>query len=141
MTITQGMTVYELVSLVLAGLALLGSVYNFFQSKRDLKNNTQMSFFTEYTRRYQEIEIGLLNTDTSQRSKYYRLYIDLCSEEYYLNSRNCLPNDVWKMWLEGMKLYVKTEELQTIWKADSQFYNDDFCVFFNNLIKSQNNHR
>lgn len=131
----HSMSTYELLSIIAAGLALLGSLYNYFISKKTLRHNTQMSFFTEYTKRYQEIEIGLMNEDSKHRTKYYRLYIDLCSEEYYLNSQKCLPADVWRMWLDGMRLYAKTKELQTVWCESSQLYSDKFCNFFNNLIK------
>ena len=131
----HSMSTYELLSIIAAGLALLGSLYNYFLSKRTLRHNIQMSFFAEYTKRYQEIEIGLMSEDSKQRTKYYRLYIDLCSEEYYLNSQKCLPPDVWKMWMNGMKLFAKVQELQIEWCVSSQLYNDNFCTFFNNLIK------
>ena len=135
---TQSMSLYELLSLIVAALALCGSIYSFFLSKKTLKSNTQMSFFAEYTKRYQEIEIGLMSNDDKQRNTFYRLYIDLCSEEYYLNSRKCLPPDVWNMWLDGMKLIIKVKELQLVWQTSSQLYNQDFCNFFDNLIKKSN---
>ena len=53
----------------------------------------------------------------------------------YLNSQKRLPPDVWKMWMNGMKLFAKIQELQIVWCVSSQLYNDNFCTFFNNLIK------
>lgn len=129
------MNTYEFLVIVIAGLALIVSAISIIISWNNNRITLRMSLFSEYTKRYQEIEIGLLNEDNNTRTKYYRLYIDLCSEEYYLNKKKCLDNDVWEMWQDGMRLIVKVQDLRIVWRACSQHYNDDFCKFFNNMIK------
>ena len=124
----------ETISIVIAFGSLVVSIVSLVCSRRTKKNHLQMSFFKEYTRRYQEITTGLMS-DHQNEEKYQRLYIDLCSEEYYLNEKGCLPKEVWEMWVEGMKLAVKVESLKTAWKQHSVFYNPGFYGFFNNLIK------
>ncbi|MBR4786837.1 MAG: hypothetical protein IK013_03025 [Bacteroidales bacterium] len=133
------MSNFELLSVVVAGLAILVSIYSLVLSDKTRKRNLQMSFFSEYTRRYQEIEMGLMSDDSQKNDLYCRLYFDLCSEEFYLKSKDCLPTDVWQMWLDGMKMMTKKELLQVKWKMYSQYYNDDFASFFGNLIKENNN--
>ncbi len=132
-------TTYGCINLAISALALLVSAISIIISVRIKKNNMKMSFFAEYTKRYQEIEIGLMSDCEKTRYKYYHIYFDLCSEEYYLHSCGCLPKDVWDMWKDGMKLMVKVKELQTAWKSCSQLYNKNFNEFFNDMIIKTNN--
>lgn len=131
------METIEILTIVFSVLALIVSIVSIVCSYRTVRKSLQMSLFKEYTRRYQEITMGLM-TDKENEVKYQRLYIDLCSEEYYLNEKGCLPKDVWEMWVDGMNLVVKEESLKTAWKQYSVFYNSDFGKFFDNLIKESN---
>lgn len=72
-------------------------------------------------------------------SEYYKIYFDLCSEEYYLNEQKCLSSHVWGLWVEGMKFETKNIKLQTAWKLYAQNYNNGFYHFFNDLIRNNNN--
>ena len=98
----------------------------------------QLSFFSEYTRRYQDIMLHLCNDNSEE---YYRLYFDLCSEEFYLHERKSLPDDVWKMWEDGMKLMAKNRSLETTWKNASQLYNEKFNQFFGRIIKESKSNK
>lgn len=128
------MDYYELISGIIAIIALALSGYSICISKRTAQKQLQMNFFKEYTRRYQEITIGLLS-DQQNEISYQKLYIDLCSEEFYLKSQGYLPQEVWDIWYEGMRLAVKVESLQTAWKKFGGNYSAEFSTFFGNLIK------
>lgn len=127
----------ETISIIIAAGALAVSIVSLVCSIKAAKNSLQMNIFNEFTRRHQEITMGLMS-DHQNEVKYQRLYIDLCSEEYYLNKKDCLPKEVWEMWVEGMKLAVKAESLKTAWKQHSGSYDPGFYDFFNILIKDNN---
>lgn len=130
----------EIVSLVFAGLALTVSAFSylFFRkiSRKQYEINLkqfQMSMFTEYTRRYQEIKFKLIQ-EKENLSPYYEMYTNLCGEEYYMHINNCLPSDVWDMWVAGMKCIMNCEEYKTEWKRIANEYNDDFVQFIDKQI-------
>ena len=129
------MNTYEIISVITASLALIGSGISLYISIKENLTKIRLSLYSDYTKRYQEIKIGLLNEDKKTWTKYYRLYIDLCSEEYHLNKKKCWDDDVWKMWQDGMRLNVKIKDLQTVWRECSQLYNDDFNEFFSRMIR------
>jgi len=46
--------------------------------------------------------------DVKKCDQYIRLYVDLCSEEYFLYTQHCIDDVVWKEWEEGI-LWAFTE--------------------------------
>ena len=130
---------------IIAFFSLLFSIRN----DRDLKNQQQKNqkwqeeerkflFFSEYTRRYHDIMLHILSKD-GNKDAYLHLYFDLCSEEYYLHEQGCLPEDVWNMWCDGMRHFMKVFDHQEVWnKKWSQEYNEEFCYFFNIKIIKPN---
>lgn len=123
----------EVLTLVISGIALLVSIYSAYLSHKTEQRQTQLTFFSEYTKRYQDIMLNLYS-DNGNRSHYYRLYFDLCSEEYYLQKHNYLPKDIWEMWEDGMKLEFKLRDMHTAWNSNSQYYNKDFCDFMQKIM-------
>lgn len=128
------MELYEIISCVVAVVALVLSGCSIYMSKKSAREQLRLNFFIEYTKRYQEITIKILS-DKQNEVCYQRLYIDLCSEEYYLKSRGHLPAEIWELWLDGMRFSIKSASLQTAWKQYGGLYNDEFAAFFRNLIK------
>jgi hypothetical protein len=128
------MELYEIISCVVAVVALVLSGCSIYMSKKSAKEQLKLNFFIEYTKRYQEITIKILS-DKQNEICYQRLYIDLCSEEYYLKSRGHLPVEIWELWLDGMRLSVKNASLQNAWRQYGGLYNDEFAAFFSDLIK------
>ncbi len=128
------MELYEIISCVVAVVALVLSGCSIYMSKKSAKEQLRLNFFIEYTKRYQEITIKILS-DKQNEICYQRLYIDLCSEEYYLKSRGHLPVEIWELWLDGMRLSVKNASLQNAWRQYGGLYNDEFAAFFSDLIK------
>ena len=122
----------SITSLIAIGSLIL-CVYNLIETKRLKQRELQLSFFSEYTKRYQDIMLNLYRKDMHSK-EYIRLYLDLCSEEYYLYEQRCLPNDIWDMWLDGMKMIMKQVDFQTEWKKSTGYYNDDFWQFFNKEV-------
>ena len=49
--------------------------------------------------------------------RYMRVYFDLSAEEYFLNERGELDEDVWNEWKEGMKIAFNKPAFKQAWKT------------------------
>jgi len=107
--------IIQLVLLVITAAAL-------FVTIRTNNKLLKLKFFSEYTKRYQEIMLHLpecvdnkevdfdkLDTATKiQTIRYMRAYFDLCSEEYYLQKNKYVDKKIWKEWESGIEyLFAK----------------------------------
>lgn len=109
-------------------------------SQETTMKQLQVRVFAECTSRFQEIKLHL-KKDELDKEYYQRLYIDLCSEEYYLHSKGYITDDVWKIWVKGMDVTIENDlSYINIWKADVDFYDEDFRKFFNNLFIKPTKH-
>lgn len=112
------------------------------------KKQLQLSFFADYTKRYQEITLNfpesinessfrLDQLDDKERNKtlrYMRAYFDLCSEEYYLWKRGNIDAATWAEWKSGIEFAFGKPAFQQAWQllqldtiyygAFSQFVSD-----------------
>lgn len=140
-----------IISVITAVVAIVALYVSIDTSKRNRKQNEDLSqmqhdqfeqlaerqrqlfIFNEYTRRYEQIMVSMpqeILPDENGVRHHAMLYFNLCSEEFYLHKKGLLPDEIWKMWLDGMRLTMKVIPYQTQWKSQSQFYSDDFCNFF-----------
>lgn len=142
-----------MVDIIAAGIyaaALITTIIlSLWQNKKANKRALEQSryaFFAEYTRRYQDIIIGMPNEVFAEAAKaegatlkYIRLYFDLCSEEFHLHQKKLIPDDVWNNWTEGMKLTTKIRVYNTAWKILADSYNNDFKIFMEHDIFKETN--
>ena len=142
MDINQG------IQILLALLYAISIVVMMWVSHRELRNTYQLyqkqseqSFFSEYTRRYQDIilsmpaEVYVGNAPVDANTlRYLQIYFDLCSEEYHLYKNGFIPADIWKNWKEGMQIATKTELYRHCWNKIKGIYNQDFYLFFEREI-------
>lgn len=104
------------------------------QSQNTAKQQMQISMFAEFTRRYQEIMLHI-RQDGDDKTYYQTLYIDLCSEEFFMHNEGFLPEKVWDVWLEGMKHEVKNNYIG-LWQRDKHNYNPEFQRFFDEIVSN-----
>jgi len=134
----------EIIQLILIGLTIIGLFISFYFNRKHLKLFTtqlKLNFFSEYTKRYQEIilnfpeeinnpdfDLTSLDKETKNRIlKYMRAYFDLCSEEYNLHKRKIIDDDIWKNWEEGIKYTFSKKPFKQGWKIiklDTLYYKD-----------------
>lgn len=101
------------------------------------RKQAQESFFSEYTRRYQDIILHMPAEESHPEwLKYVQLYFDLCSEEFHLQEMGLIDDKVWRLWVEGMQETMKQKSLRTAWKYPlGQLYTDEsFISFMDNTI-------
>ena len=127
------MVLYESPSLevVICFISAIAAIVAIIVAHKNNKRQMQISMFAEFTRRYQEI---MLHIRKGEDTKYYQaLYIDLCSEEFFIHNAGYLPKGVWKIWREGMTHEINDAYID-IWQDDKNNYNDDFQIFFNDIV-------
>ena len=145
-----------IIQLITIGVLSAGVIIAYCDFKKELKKQrkeeemqttiARLSFFSEYTKRYSEIMLGLPNcvhekqfvysehdkTETEMILRYMRIYFDLCSEEFYLFSQGYIEENVWKDWKEGIEMALKKDAFKIAWEnlyknkktIESQFYID-----------------
>lgn len=111
-------------------------------------------FFSEYTKRYQDIILNFpenindndftydkLDDQTRNKTmRYMRVYFDLCSEEFFLQKNNDIDEKVWKEWKEGIKWAYNKPAFILAWEKvtkESNFF-VEFKEFINNEIIKNN---
>ncbi|MDL2265644.1 hypothetical protein LJC43_04605 [Parabacteroides sp. OttesenSCG-928-G21] len=123
-------------------MTLVVLVIDNLNQTKTFNKQLKLNFFSEYTKRYQDIALNLpenindddfsyknmLDEERSHVLRYMRVYFDLCSEEFYLYSNNCLDENVWENWEEGISCTMNKKAYKEAWKIinASHFYNGDF---------------
>lgn len=117
---------------------------------RSFQKQLQLNFFSEYTRRYQEITLNFpesineenfdydsLSTEVKDKTlRYMRAYFDLCSEEYFLKRKSNIDNETWLEWKTGMEFAFSKSAFQQAWeilKLDTIYYGE-FSKLVNKTI-------
>ena len=120
--------------LLIAFFTMLFSQYNIMQQNK-------LMIFSEYTRRYQEIFLNMPDdiykgtAEVDERThRHIRLYFDLCSEEYHLRKKRTISKDIWKKWIEGMRISMRSAIYRTAWDNLKMDYNEDFRDYFEHEV-------
>ncbi|WP_430972631.1 hypothetical protein [Sunxiuqinia rutila] len=128
-------------SVIITGIGVLVALGAIIWQSNLTRKQMKLNFFSEYTKRYQEImlnfpeninepDFSFVSLSTESRKKtlrYMRAYFDLCSEEYYLSKTGDLDKKVWVEWESGIKYAFSKKAFKDGWhliKLDSQFYGD-----------------
>ena len=129
-------------------VTVIALIFTVWQFRKQLK----LTFFADYTKRYQEIMLNLPesiyqdnfsynNLDEKERKdfkRYMRIYFNLCSEEYHLHHVGDLDKKVWKEWKEGIKYSFSKPAFQEGWKKfgkDKEYYKDFYNFMINEIQK------
>jgi hypothetical protein len=145
--ITAAAAIATVIGIFVAILALRASINQF-------KKQLQLTVFTDYTKRYQEITLNFpeeINNvdfdfnslDKCQKDKtlrYMRAYFDLCSEEYFLHSKGNIDDATWNEWKSGIEYAFSKTAFKKGWgiiKLDTGYY-PDFVAFVDPLVKKHN---
>jgi hypothetical protein len=98
----------------------------------------QLSFFSEYTKRYQKIVLNLpenqddIEIFTDEHKRWLRVYFDLCSEEYFLKEEGYINIKVWNEWEEGMKNTFGKKAILAYWQERKISYKE-----FNQFVENK----
>ncbi len=127
----------QLGALLVSIIVLIIMIINF-------NNQMKLSFFAEYTKRYQEIMLNLpegINTnsvaynDSSERvRRYLRAYIDLCSEEFYLHQNRKIHHKVWENWEQGIKASFQLNLFNEAWEHFDKTSYPEFYIWITKEI-------
>lgn len=126
------MTNSEIIQIVAILFSAIGVIIAICSNRRQLKTfnrQLKLTFFSEYTRRYQEIALNFpenindsdFNYDKLEKEernkilRYMRIYFDLCSEEYHLYKDGCLDENVWGNWEDGISHAMTKKSFKDAW--------------------------
>lgn len=134
------------IGLLLTGAALL---LNWWENRK----NHRLAFFTEYTRRYQDIMIALpfeafkhdfnfsklKEEDKNIIRTQMLLYFALCSEEFDLKNERLIKKRIWEMWESGIMANLQKPAFQWGWGEikDEFIFFKDFTDWVEQSVKTQ----
>lgn len=120
-------TFIEIGTLISVIVAIFGLAFGI----RTYRRQTNAQIFIEYTSRYERIMESFppealsarleLDADPPEQSQELSLsilrYLNMTSEEYYLNRRGYLSNEVWEIWEDELIRTLKSPLLKREWKS------------------------
>lgn len=124
-----------------------------FISISQFRKQLQLTFFADYTKRYQEIllnfpetinrknfDFNKLDADTKEKTlRYMRAYFDLCSEEYFLYNKGSIDESTWKEWKSGIEYAFSKTAFKKGWgiiALDTCYYSN-FVNFVKPFVRSK----
>ncbi len=104
--------------------ALISFVYFYQQNKKE-ELKIFIELFEKFNRRYDKMNDDLNKIlEKSELNEVDRLklydYFNLCGEEYLYYSRGYIFNEVWEAWQNGMKYFLKNEQIYKLWKEEKE---------------------
>ena len=146
----------ENIEMVAATAAVIGVIITMcalLTSINQFKKQLQLTIFSDYTKRYQEITLNFpesinqsdfdfedLEPDIKDKTlRYMRAYFDLCSEEYFLHTKGNIDDATWKEWESGIKYAFSKTAFSNGWRIvnfDTHYY-PEFVHFVEPLVIKQ----
>ena len=128
-------------ALLVALFALLVSIFFNRKQLKIFNDQLRLNFFSDYTKRYQEIVLNFpedinrpvfdyekLSVEVRNKTlRYMRVYFDLCSEELHLWKNGNIESDTWENWQEGIEFAFSKKAFRDAWKIirlDTKYYPD-----------------
>ena len=139
----------QIITTTITGLGVVAAIIFNIGQLKILNKQLRVKFFSEYTKRYQDIILNLpeninrhdfdfsnLEKDVHDKTmRYMRAYFDLCSEEYHLKKQNYINDDVWEIWKKSMAHAMDKKAFVEAWdklKTDTKF-DPEFVQWMDNL--------
>ncbi|WP_423149721.1 hypothetical protein [Rubrolithibacter danxiaensis] len=131
----------DILILLVTIIALIWTIYNNAREVSMLRKQMELTFYTDYTKRYQEIILNFPENINecdfdfkkldriiyNKTMRYMRAYFDLCSEEYDLAKKGLIGQETWKDWEEGIAFALKKPAFKQAWlkvESDTVYYKD-----------------
>ncbi|MES9898529.1 MAG: hypothetical protein ABW148_05845 [Sedimenticola sp.] len=148
-----------IVAAIAAIIAIIVTVKSLRTSIEQFNEQLQLSVFTDYTKRYQEIMLNLpesINkedfdfdkldegnekTIKEKTLRYMRAYFDLCSEEYFLHGQGKIGDNTWREWKSGIEYAFSKTAFIAGWgiiSLDTSYY-PDFVRFVEEVMIKKHN--
>ena len=135
---------------VAAWVASIAAIVTVVITLMGLKKQMQLNFFSDYTKRYQEIILNfpesinqkdfdfniLPKEERDKTLRYMRAYFDLCSEEYFLHKKKHIDEEMWGQWESGIKFAFSKTAFKKAWQIlrTDTIYDGEFTKFVNDSI-------
>ena len=149
------MNISEIIQISAIALSAIGIIIAISGNKSQLKifnRQLKLNFFSEYTRRYQELVLDFPEYINDSNFEYetlgeeekgkiighMRAYFNLCSEEFHLYKDNCLDKNVWGVWEKGITHTMAKKAFIDSWYIVNKNYifDDDFERWMKSKIET-----
>jgi hypothetical protein len=145
MTTAQWITVASLAAVVVSALAIVAGL-------KSVRDQLRVTIFLEYTKRYSKImhhmpfearEPGggyrLASQPEDERNRIlsvFREYLNMCSEEKWLNEHRRIDRATWSIWERGMRDTASFPSFSDAWRVLCSEYDayPDFQKFVSNEL-------
>ena len=140
-----------IIAAIVAVIAIVTTIKSLRTSIEQFKEQLQLTVFTDYTKRYQEIMLNFpesineddfdfnnLGEDKDKTLRYMRAYFDLCSEEYFLHSQGKIGESTWREWKSGIEYAFSKTAFINGWSIiclDTGYY-PDFVKFVSQTMSN-----
>jgi len=147
----------QTIGIFIAFIGIIVAIYFSRKQMKELNKHLKLHFFSEYTKRFQEIMLNLPENimhddfeieklsrgEYSKTMRYLRSYFDLCSEEFDLWMTGNIEERIWKNWEEGIKSKMSNKTFIMAWKKSNydSYYYPKFSKWMKKVIsKNQKDH-
>lgn len=147
------MTTSDCIQLAVLIITAIALIITLLHNKKQLElfnKQLKLNFFTDYTKRYQEIILNfpeninqpdfdinkLVDNERNKTMRYMRVYFDLCSEEFDLWKSNNIEPRIWKNWKSGIEFALGKRAFKEAWiliKKDTIYY-PDFSKWIDGIV-------
>jgi hypothetical protein len=151
------MTPAEWIQTAVLIVSVIGLIITICNNKKQLQifnKQLKLNFFTDYTKRYQEIILNFpenINEDSfeydelskevkNKTLRYMRTYFDLCSEEFDLWKEGHIEDKTWQeKWKPGIEFALSKKAFRDAWKIISldTIYYSDFSEWVNRVVSEK----
>ena len=132
--------------------AVLLAAFAIIVTLRGVRDQLWVIVFTEYTKRYTETvrdlpsearrpngKFDFSQLGGSDRDRVYnamRAYLNLCSEEFYLQKKGRIDRETWEIWKLGIRDTMRLPWLHDTWgeMREEYVYFDEFCRFMDECL-------
>ena len=147
MTLSEEITLYEIVSIFVSSIALILVFWQIRQVQLQLKANFHQEFVRRYTKLitkipYQTFEDRQFTlADCLKEKRDFKmtaqLYFWLIQEEWDLRTKHKLPAGQWKIWNDQFQLTMKSKCFQQVWEEVQQVaaFPGDFVQYVETIMR------
>jgi hypothetical protein len=139
--------------IAITGIAtLVATAVVIYVTLKGVRDELWLQTFAEYTGRYRDYAreippfardphstFTLADLAEGERARILnaaRMYVNLCSEEHYLHSRQKIDEETWAIWTQGMRDTFEAAWFREAWASIQHEYRlyPAFCEFFEDCL-------
>jgi hypothetical protein len=121
-------------TIILGSVGVVLTIYYSHHSKQIARDIMMKELFTEFNRRYDELNDDLQfihdhyrTTEELQKAENYAYlknriidFFNICAEEYFWYQKDRIDKNVWMSWNAGMKFWYRVPAIKDLWIEETK---------------------